>query len=312
MKVAVIGAGMAGLACAAQLMSKGHVVNVFEKARGPGGRMSTRRVSVGTQELQFDHGAQYFTAREAAFVAQVATWENAEVVARWPVAGVDAWVGTPGMNAPLREMAARCLVNWNTRVLRIDRVGTEWLLSADATRFGVFDTVVIALPAEQATPLLADHDEAAAALARATISLPCWTVMVSFALPLALPDDVLRNGGIIGWAARNSSKPRRKGENEWVIQATHDWSTAHVNDPAYSVQHALLAALRIHAKAELPDIIFISSQRWLYAKSGSANLPLIWNASLKLGVCGDWLRGPRIECAWLSGAALADAIGAAQ
>ena len=71
MKIAIIGAGMAGLTCATRLSAAGHEVSVFDKGRGPGGRMASRRVEHGGETFRFDHGAQYFTAREMAFQTQV-------------------------------------------------------------------------------------------------------------------------------------------------------------------------------------------------------------------------------------------------
>jgi predicted NAD/FAD-dependent oxidoreductase len=62
MDFAIIGAGMAGLACADALKEAGHNVALFDKGRGPGGRMSTRRMETPLGEVAFDHGAQYFTA----------------------------------------------------------------------------------------------------------------------------------------------------------------------------------------------------------------------------------------------------------
>lgn len=41
--IAIVGAGIAGLACARVLADAGHRVTVYEKSRGVGGRMSTRR-----------------------------------------------------------------------------------------------------------------------------------------------------------------------------------------------------------------------------------------------------------------------------
>jgi len=67
LNIAIIGAGIAGLACATRLQQAGHNVSVFEKSRGLGGRMSPRR----TDQWQCDHGAQYFTARTPEFLAQV-------------------------------------------------------------------------------------------------------------------------------------------------------------------------------------------------------------------------------------------------
>ena len=63
MRVAIVGAGLAGLACADQLVAGGHQVSLFDKGRGPGGRMSTRRMEDG---WAFDHGAPWFAAHDPA------------------------------------------------------------------------------------------------------------------------------------------------------------------------------------------------------------------------------------------------------
>ena len=62
--VAVIGAGMTGITCARALYVAGYDVTVFEKSRGLGGRMATRRVG---KTLTIDHEAQFITARSDAF-----------------------------------------------------------------------------------------------------------------------------------------------------------------------------------------------------------------------------------------------------
>ena len=95
MRIAIVGAGIAGLSCAHALQADGNTVTVFDKGRGPGGRMATRRVDTALGTIAFDHGAQYFTARDPAFVQTVVRWSEESVAARWPAAGDDAWVGTP-------------------------------------------------------------------------------------------------------------------------------------------------------------------------------------------------------------------------
>jgi renalase len=47
-RVAVIGAGIAGAACAGALQGCGVDVTMFDKSRGVGGRMSTRRAACTT------------------------------------------------------------------------------------------------------------------------------------------------------------------------------------------------------------------------------------------------------------------------
>ena len=77
--LAVVGAGIAGLACATKLQEAGLKVRLFEKSGGASGRMSTRRGN----GWQCDHGAQYFTARHPDFRAEVARWQRAGVAGLW-------------------------------------------------------------------------------------------------------------------------------------------------------------------------------------------------------------------------------------
>ena len=123
MKIGIIGAGLAGLTAARGLAKAGHALVLFDKARGPGGRMSTRRTETGQGMAYFDHGAQYFTVRDAGFAETVARWEVEGVAARWAAAGDNAWVGTPGMNAIIKAEAAGHDVRWNCRIERIVREG---------------------------------------------------------------------------------------------------------------------------------------------------------------------------------------------
>jgi renalase len=64
MKVAVIGAGVAGAFCSKSLKKMGATVTVFEAGRGPGGRMARRREGA----YQFDHGAQFFHGENETFL----------------------------------------------------------------------------------------------------------------------------------------------------------------------------------------------------------------------------------------------------
>ena len=77
-RIAVIGAGIAGLAAARTLQRSGHDVQVFEAAPVPGGRVATQDSPFGG----FDSGAQYFTVRDARF-AKALEATAADIVRRW-------------------------------------------------------------------------------------------------------------------------------------------------------------------------------------------------------------------------------------
>ncbi len=309
MRIAIVGAGMAGMSCGQRLSRLGHEVRLFDKGRGPGGRMATRRMEDGGTTLHFDHGAQYFTARDPRFVEQVAHWEASGVAARWAAAGDDAWVGTPAMNAPLKAMAGELGVQFGTRIEQLVRDGEGWQIDGEGAPDARFDAVLVAVPAEQAGPLLQPHAPAMATLADQTASDPCWTLMAGFEAPLALVQDTLRQRGPIGWAARNNAKPGRASEECWVVQASPEWSRAHLEEDAETVAAALLAELAEANGGPLPRQLGATAHRWRFARSGTAGEEALWDAEQRIGVCGDWLIGPRVEAAYMSGLLLAEAVG---
>jgi predicted NAD/FAD-dependent oxidoreductase len=312
MDVVILGAGIAGLACADQLLAAGHQVTLFDKGRGPGGRMSTRRVELDGHQLQFDHGAQYFTVRDDRFRRQVREWETHGVAGPWHQAGPDAWVGTPAMNAPVRHMAAAHRVHFGHHVVGLTRDAQGWHVRLQERQHGPFDAAIIALPAEQAAAILGTHDLMMAADAMAARSQPCWTAMIAFEDRVPIATDCIRQHGIIGWAARDGAKPGRQDGETWVVQAHGSWSTEHLEDGPEAVAQALLDALLVHADgATIPPPRYLAAHRWRFAMTPGIDKGALWNGALRLGACGDWLQGPRVELAWLSGHALGTMIGSA-
>lgn len=308
MDFAIIGAGMAGLACADALKDAGHNLALFDKGRGPGCRMSTRRMETPLGDVAFDHGAQYFTARDPGFRRLTDAWCAAKIVLPWPAAGVDTWVGIPGMNAPVRHMAASHAVAWGRLVTGIVRNTDHWWLVGEEGKVGPFKAVILAIPAEQAAAILSLHDFPMARFALMARSQPCWTGMFVFDRPLDDVAPVIRNQGEIAWATRNSAKPGRCGPEAWVIQANACWTNTWLEAPQEQVSAMLLAALAEQTGRPIQEPIAAASHRWRYALSAGTGDGALWNHDLGLGACGDWLLGPRVECAWLSGRMMADRI----
>lgn len=306
MRVAVVGAGIAGLACADRLVESGLEVTLFDKGKRPGGRASTLVLDQGS----WDFGAQFFTARSPRFAAQVVRWTADGLVAEWPPAGEDALVGIPSMASILAGQSARHDVRFGAQIRAIGRVGSQWHLIGSGMTEGPFDGVVIAVPAEQAATLIGLHDLNMAKEAATVRSVPSWTLMVAFAERLAGVPDVLRPTGPIAWAARNNSKPQRPAAECWVIQAEGDWSARHLERDASEMADELLSAFATAAGIPLPAPTFLKAHRWRFAlPRGGQGVP-IWNDMLRLGACGDWCTAPRVEAAWLSGHDLANRIAA--
>lgn len=301
----IIGAGIAGLACARRIADAGQPVIVLDKGRGLGGRLATRRTGFGS----FDHGAQYVTARDPGFAAWLTRAGQAGRAGTWERGGVasDWWVGTPGMSALVRTLADGLDIRNSRHVTRIARGDAGWrVFLDDAAATLQADRLVLAIPAPQARVLLTGVSALAGRLDAVTIA-PCWTLMLSLAEPLdRAPDAYKASDGACAWVARDSSKPGRKapGEN-WVIQAGPAWSAEHLEDDPDTIAERLTDAFRDWA-GELPAIRYAAAHRWRYARVTRAlGEPCLWDLEARLGLAGDWCLGPRVEAAYLSGHALA-------
>lgn len=322
--IAVIGAGIAGLACARRLADAGHSVAVFDKGRGLGGRLATRRVD----GMAFDHGAQYATARQMPFreMLDVLTDDGSAAPwhAVWAMLSEDGmtrctpsesrWVGVPGMSSMIGPLADGLAVYRRTRIalLAHERESGGWVLvDSDGHGHGPFARLVLAVPAPQAGDLLGSYAARFPDLARVRFA-PCWAAMIAFRAPLPLPFDAARlDDPVLAQAARNSSKPqRRDGPDCWVLHAAPDWSRARLEWEPETVAKALLDRfLNLTGVAEADAAVYVHAHRWRHALvEEAAGRPYLHDPSLGLGLAGDWCLGPRVELAFMSGHLLGEAM----
>ena len=327
-RIAVIGAGVAGLSCGRTLGDHGLSVEVFDKGRGPGGRASTRRSREG---YAFDHGAQYFTVRDEVLRRHLEAWQQQGVAAEWTprVGGVDAdevdldssnttkrYVGVPGNDAICDHLATDLEPRYETEVVEL--VGDDdggWRLRFDGSEESApFDAVVITAPAPQAAALLKSEAPELAAEVASVEFRPTWALMVAFDAPLSIDADALFiNDGPLGWIARDTSKPGRRGVDNWVAHATPQWSEEHLDHSAAEVRQLMMDALSSIAGrfgASLPEPEFVRAHRWRFARAAPPLERGVLAAPEGAGlyVCGDWLAGSRIEGAFMSGIATAGRI----
>lgn len=316
MTIAIIGAGMAGLSAAQALSVAGKTVRLFDKGRGPGGRMSTRRAETLLGQVRFDHGAQFMTPESEAFKGAIDKWVELGAAALWSGAFVshtneggfqedksDRFVGVPGMNGIIRSMASDLDVEWGRRVVDLFRTDGVWTLKfEDGTAETGFQSVIIAAPLEQARDLYAlVQADGAATLFPETVSDPAWALMIAFDEGVDVAWDAARfSDGAISWLACNRSKPQRGELETWVAHASLEWSRDNLERDKADVAADLGAAVRKILGVASP--VFMSAHRWRYSQiNNSPEIGSMWLPELSIGLCGDWCLGPRIEHAWLSG-----------
>lgn len=316
-EVCVIGAGWGGLSAANQLRAAGVDVVVLEKARGPGGRCSTRR----QDDLAFDHGAQYFTARTPEFAARVKAWKAAGLIAAWKpkmtvfgarprTAGQpprERLVGVPGMNAVLKHLAVGLDCRYQWRAERLRREQDSWVIeSADPGSSLRARYLLITAPPLQTSALLRGQS-ALAAIADQVPMTSCWAVMLGFDKVIQADfDAAFDNEGPLIWLARNSSKPARAGET-WLLHANPQWSDQHLEaEPGQICEHLLTAFQHRVPSAAARAPSWVNAHRWRYALAPQPLMrECLSEADTGLVVAGDWCAGNRIEGAWRSGLAAA-------
>jgi predicted NAD/FAD-dependent oxidoreductase len=319
-RVGIVGAGVAGLACARELAANGFDVTLFDKGRSPGGRTATRRAE---PTFAFDHGAQYFTAREQCFRETIADWLARRVVAEWPsrivrleggavtdISPQRRYVGVPGMSAIAEDLATGLRVQTRSRVVSVHRGTSGWTIATeDHATVGPFDILVVTLPAPQSADLLGIHPfrEIAAAFQMT----PCWAVMVAFESRIEIPwDGAFVHGSPLSWVARDSSKPGRSSKFDcWVLHASPDWSAAHVDAAQDDAARDLLGEFSLAVAQRLPPHSHLVAHRWRYSHgSDLADRPVLHDPEVGLAMCGDWLSSGRVEGAFLAGIQAAEII----
>jgi renalase len=325
-RIAVVGAGVAGMACARALSERGFEVRVFERERCPGGRLASRRLDT----LRFDHGVQYFTTQDSRFAPVLHAWHAAGVVASWSarttvLAGrgrgeevnpIARFVGVPNMEAVAIHLSRGLDIRLGVEVVRLERRSGRWTLrgqdEADLDEAG-FDRVVLAVPSAIAVRLLSENSDLTQRVA--TVSWDsCWAVMLALARPSAIDVDAafVSDDPILGWIARESSKPMRaplRGAVEsWILHAHPTWSRTYLelehSDASRWVQRAFAARVgRPLMQAA------VAAHRWRLALPvNSLSEPFLFDSLQGIGLAGDWCSRPRVEGAYLSGIELAQAI----
>jgi len=315
--VVVIGAGISGLLCATELKRQGYSVRLLDKGRGVGGRMSTRRM----QGARIDHGAQFFTARDARFQAHVDTWLAAGVAREWfrhasddsTASGHPRYCGTDGMNTVPKWLAKSLEVHTSERVNCLIRNVDHWVIQTDAGSTYSAPQLILTTPLPQSLLLLE------------TTGLD-WAVgqmnqlrSIRYAMGLAAlvildgPSAVPEPGGLkisegpLSWIADN----QMKGISPDVVALTLHASESFARE-YYHADDAERGPLMIDAASKWlgSRVVDYSCHRWGFT------LPInpfserfFQNHSLNLILAGDAFGGPRVEGAALSGIEAAAAIG---
>ncbi|MBM3873879.1 MAG: hypothetical protein FJ382_09140 [Verrucomicrobia bacterium] len=302
-KIAIIGAGVAGLSAARVLSTSGARLVVLEKSRGVGGRMATKRVG----EAVFDTGAQFFTARADGFAADVQRWVDLGRAEPWP-GSAHRWIGRGGMTSVAKHLAEGIDVERERKVTAARRHESGyWELDIENAGILRVERLLLTAPMPQSLALLDQGgvrlpDDVAGEL-RSVSYRPCLAALLvldgSSAVP---PEGVAPSEGPLRWVADNGLKGLCR-QAAITVHAGPEFSAREYGRPEAEVLESMTAA----ARPWLGDrrVVSAALHRWRYSEPvGSLPRPFVWIPELSLGFAGDAFLGGRVEAAALSGQAL--------
>ncbi len=334
-EIVIIGAGMAGIACAIELQQSGKTVLILEKSRGVGGRMATRRL----YDTCADHGTCYLSPKDRRFQQVFDRLIAAEIVRSWTstvhILDRDGnlspdpdlyprYIAPAGMSSIAKFLAADLDIRLDRKVTKIEATGSGWRIAiAGAPPTEIFaKTVISTIPAPQAVDLLEPiaHSLPIDSIdqLRSIEFAPSITVMVGYTpaqlaewyahyphvCAVSCPDDTQ-----LAWLGVDSSKRDLAAPPVFVLQSTAEFAEHYIarNDP----QQAATALLSHAGDRFLPWLAapqWQQTQVWRYAfAKNPLTVPYLQiDHPAPLILTGDWCGGRKVESAVLAGLAVAE------
>lgn len=263
----VIGSGISG-STIANLLNKKYSVDLYDKARGPGGRSSFKRLK---DKIGFDHGTQYISPKSEKFKRFVNQLIKKKFLKKW--GGRHLF-----LNTQKKE---------DKKHIKI--IGAKG--NNDISKYLL----------KKLTKKIIQHS-----FLKQKIKMDSnITVMISLNKKINTVSSYFFNDPILGWAANENTKNRFKtNKNLWTLQSTYKWANKHINNNRINKnKNSQILIKKFFNLLKIKDIKpeDIINHGWKY--SSNAKPPKInsyWNSSLKIGACGDWFVGPRLESGWIS------------
>jgi len=308
--VAVVGAGLSGAACARALTAAGVRVEVLDRGRSPGGRMSSPRV----EGRPVDLGASYFTARDEGFVQVVERWQARGLARPWTDAFHLATADGLGERKPgplrwgaaggLRSLVADLLAGLDVRqAAEVGVVGPGPVVDGRS-----YDAVVLAMPDPQAGRLLDPGLEAE----RAAVAGRAWEPVLAVAARWrertwepAFDGCFVQGSNALGWIADDG---RRRGDGAPVLvgHSTSTFAENRLADPDAAADEMVTAVRAVLDVDTAP--VWTRVQRWTFARPAEPRETTFHLGPARVGLCGDGWGSPRVETAWASGDSLGRAL----
>ncbi|ANV84146.1 hypothetical protein AWQ21_06985 [Picosynechococcus sp. PCC 7003] len=318
--VAIIGAGLAGIHCGRKIQRAGHQVALFDKSRGVGGRLATRRI----EGLPLDHGLPYWEVLGPYTAALTETLIQADLLEPWSVAtsdrldpdlwktlpGEQRWMAPAGMTAIAKYLAQDLTIHRSQRLIHLEEVSGHWRLTFEQGETVLARQLVLALPLPQVITLTYSFITVRDRLAEIFYA-PALSMMIGYdQFDWIFPWQALRLTQHPLWRTISyEGQKRSPGNFTLVCQTTGNFAQDYLETTDLTPVATMLFS-EIQNLFALPTPQWWQIQRWRYAlpetNYGQAYYRFPTNSPLI--ACGDWCLGNGIEGAIAAGLATGDAL----
>ena len=308
----VIGSGISG-ATIANLLSKKHSVDLFDKARGPGGRSSFKRLD---KKKGFDHGTQYISPKTPMFKKFIKELIIKKVLKNWKGKHLFLHgekkekknhvkvIGSKGNNDISKYLLRNINCYFQNELKKIDYKKDKWILTFTDGKKRIYEKIILTCPFPQLSKLAKKFIQSSFIKKKIKMDANI-TVMIIIKKTNKDISSYFFNDKILGWAAKENSKNRFKSNQDlWTLQSTYDWANKRINKNRENIE--LNSKILIDQFFKLTGIkktkiLFSLNHGWKFSSNSKVlNIKSYWNSSLGLGVCADWFVGPRLESGWIS------------
>ena len=308
----IIGSGISG-STIAQILGKKYSLDVYDKARGAGGRSSNKKFN---KNESFDHGVQYISPKSTQFKKFINNLIKKKIVKRW--LGKHLFlntnkkedkkhikiIGNKGNNSISKYLLKDINCIFNTELIKISYKNKAWELDfSDGTK-KFYKSLILTCPFPQLKKLSKKYIKHSFINKKVKMDANI-TVMLATKKMRPNISSYFFSDQILGWAAYENSKKRFKSNYDlWTLQSTYKWANKVINKN--KINKLGNAKILINKFFELTNlkknkIFHMRNHGWKYSSNSKPlNIKSYWNSSIRLGACADWFVGPRLESGWLS------------
>ncbi len=308
----IIGSGISG-ATIANLLNKKHTVDLYDKARGLGGRSSFKRLD---NQRGFDHGTQYFSPKTTEFKRFTKKLIEKKILKIW--GGNHKFlsdkkkenkkhvkvIGRKGNNDISKYLLKNVRCYFQSELKKINFQNRKWNLTFNDGEMKNYENLILTCPFPQLKKLSKKYIKNS--FIREKIKMDAnITILIEIKKTNLGYSSFLFNDRILGWAGYENSKKRFKSRSDlWTLQSTFNWANKKIDQN--KVLKKTNAKILIDKFFKLTGIkptkiLFSLNHGWKYSSNSKPlKLKSYWNSRLNLGVCADWFNGPRLESGWIS------------